>query len=67
MTESEVRVVLEWGWTSYKKLPWCGNTARHPYTFRLRSETATRVSETCTIQFGSAADTGDPRDHRQRP
>ena len=27
MTESEVRAVLEWGWTSYKKMPWRGKTA----------------------------------------
>ena len=51
MTESEVRAVLEWGWTSYKKMPWARQDSRHLYTFNLRSDTATLGFQTCTIQF----------------
>jgi hypothetical protein len=51
MTESEVRAALEWGWTSYKKMPWARQDGRHLYTFNLRSDTATLGFQTCTIQF----------------
>lgn len=47
---SQIRATAEWGWTSYKRLPWAAKNGRRLYQAHFRSDAPLGFA-TCTIRF----------------